>query len=157
MMPDFAGHVRARPITRKTAQSALAQFMERLRALNANAEYLYRVESAVLFGSMLTETERLGDGDLAVELSSKATGEKEFDRWCDRRRNAAQEAGQRFESDFDWVVWPKAEVYRALRGGVRALSIHEWDQITKMADIRYRVVWGDRKRIARLIPDGKPC
>ena len=79
MMPDFAGHVRARPITRKTAQSALAQFMERLRALNANAEYLYRVESALLFGSMLTETERLGDVDIAVKcfrrpLAKSSTG-----------------------------------------------------------------------------------
>lgn len=153
----FANASAARPVTRKTAESALAQFMERLHAVNANAEYLYRVESAVLFGSMLTKIERLGDVDLAVELSSKATGEKAFDRWCDRRRNAALVAGQRFKSDFDWVVWPKAEVYRALRGRSRTLSIHEWDQITKMADVRYRVLWGDRKRIARLIPNGKPC
>jgi predicted nucleotidyltransferase len=118
----------------------LARFIERLHPVNANAEYLYRVESAVLFGSMLTETERLGDVDLAVELSSKATGEKAFDRWCDRRRDAALEAGQRFKSDFDWVVWPKAEVYRALRGRTRTLSIQEWDQIKKMADVRYRIV-----------------
>jgi hypothetical protein len=117
----------------------------------------YVAVSRAQFGSMLTETERLGDVDLAVELSSKATGEKAFDRWCDRRQNAALKAGQRFKSDFDWVVWPKAEVYRALRGRARTLSIHEWDQIKKIADVRYRVVWGDRKRIARLIPDGKPC
>ena len=80
----FANATAARPITRRTAESAVAQFMERLHAVNANAEYLYRVESAVLFGSMLTETERLGDVDIAVKLSSKATGE-EFDRRCDRR------------------------------------------------------------------------
>ncbi len=104
---------------------------------------------------MLTETERLGDVDLTVELSSKATGEKAFDRWCDRRRNAALETGQRFKSDFDWVVWPKAEVYRALRGRARTLSIHEWDQIKKMADVLIRVVWGDRKWIACLIPRRK--
>ena len=66
------------PITRRTAESALAQFMERLHAVNANDEYVYRVKSAVLFGSMLTEIERLGDVDLAVELSPKATREEAF-------------------------------------------------------------------------------
>ena len=106
---------------------------------------------------MLTAIERLGDVDLAVDLSPKTAGEEAFDQWCDRRRHAAQEAGQRFKSDFDWVVWPKAEVYRALRGRSRTLSVHEWDQIMKMTDVRYRVLWGDRKRIARLIPDGKSC
>ncbi len=153
----FANASAARPITRRTAESALAQFMERLHAVNGNAEYLYRVESAVLFGSMLTEIERLGDVDLAVELSPKVTEDKAFRRWCDRRRHAAQEAGRRFGSTFDWVVWPRKEVFQALRGRVRTLSIHEWDQITKMTDVRYRVLWGDRKRIARLIPGGKRC
>jgi hypothetical protein len=52
----FANASAARPITRKTAESVLAQFIERLHAVNANAEYVYRVESAVLFGSMLTDT-----------------------------------------------------------------------------------------------------
>ncbi len=99
----------AKPITRRTANSALAQFMERLHAVNANAEYLHRVESALLFGSMLTEIERLGDVDLAVELSPKTTGEMAFDEWCDRRRHAALETGQRFRSTFDWAVWPKKE------------------------------------------------
>lgn len=153
----FANASGARPVLRTTAESALQQFMEQLQAVNANAEYVYRVESAVLFGSMLTETERLGDVDLAVKLSPKTTEEKALDRWCGRRRHAAQETGRRFGSTFEWVVWPKTEVFRALRGRVRTLSIHEWDQITKMTDVRYRVVWGDRKRIARLIPDGKPC
>jgi hypothetical protein len=95
--------------------------------------------------------------DLAVELSPKSTGEEAFDRWCDRRRHAAQETGQRFRSTFDRVVWPKTEVLRALRGRVRTLSIHKWDEITKMTGVRYRVLWGDRLRIAHLIPDGKLC
>lgn len=106
---------------------------------------------------MLTEIERLGDVDVAVKLSPKTTEDKAFYEWCDRRGHASEEAGRRFGSIFDSAVWPKAEVYRALRGRVRTLSIHEWDQITKMAGVRYRVLWGDRKRIARLIPDGEPC
>ncbi len=153
----FANASAARPITRRTAESALAQFMKRLHAVNANAEYLYRVESAMLIGSLLTEIERLGDVDLAVKLSPKVTEDEAFNEWCDRRRHAAQQAGQRFRSTFDWVVWSKKEIFQALRGRSRILSIHKWDQITKMADVRYRVVWGDPKRIARLITNGKPC
>ena len=50
----------------------------------------YRVESAVLFGSMLSEAERLGDVDIAIELLPKVAEQAEFHKWCDRRRYARE-------------------------------------------------------------------
>ena len=55
----------------------------------------YRVESAVLFGSMLSEAERLGDVDIAIELLPKVAEQAEFHKWCDRRRYAARESRER--------------------------------------------------------------
>jgi hypothetical protein len=43
-------------------------------------------ESAVLFGSMLSEAERLGDVVIAIELLPKVPEEAEFRKCCDRRR-----------------------------------------------------------------------
>jgi DNA-binding IclR family transcriptional regulator len=58
----------ARPLTRKTAERRLAEFIERVRALNANDYYLYRVRTVRVFGSYLTERDRINDIDIAVEL-----------------------------------------------------------------------------------------
>lgn len=89
----FANASAAKPVLRRTAESALRQFMGRLHIVNASSEYVYRVRSAVLFGSMLSDAERLGDVDIAIELSPKVDEEAEFRQWCDRRRHVAQEAG----------------------------------------------------------------
>lgn len=56
--------------------------------------YVYRVESVVLFGSMLSDAARLGDVDLAIELQAKVAEAREFRAWCDTRRYAAQEQGR---------------------------------------------------------------
>jgi predicted nucleotidyltransferase len=68
----------------------LQQFLERLDNVNSSPDYVYRVESAVLFGSMPSEAELLGDVDIAIELLPK-------------RRYAAREQGKSFRSSFDWI------------------------------------------------------
>ncbi len=88
----FANASAAAPIHRKTAELVLRQFLERLHAVNDNPDYVYRVESAVLFGSMLSTTERLGDVDMAIELQPKVSAETEFREWCDQRGRIAQAA-----------------------------------------------------------------
>ncbi len=47
----------AKPITRKTADRVLQEFMERVRIVNASTLYAYKVETTVLFGSMLSDKE----------------------------------------------------------------------------------------------------
>lgn len=45
----------ARPVKRATADKALAQFMERVKQVNHDPCFLYRVVKVVLFGSYLTD------------------------------------------------------------------------------------------------------
>jgi hypothetical protein len=151
----FANASAAKPVLRKTADLALEQFMERLGNLNASPDYVYRVKSAVLFGSMLAEVERLGDVDIAIELEAKIAGQAEFRSWCEARRQAAAERGVSIGSMVDWVLWPRTEIFRVLRARARTLSLHEWNQVTRMKGLRYRVLWGTPKRISRLIPNGR--
>lgn len=54
-------------VTRNTADRVLREFLDRVRALNADKDALYQVPEVVIFGSYLTNAERLGDVDLAIE------------------------------------------------------------------------------------------
>jgi predicted nucleotidyltransferase len=151
----FANASAAKPIRRSTADIALRQFMERVDRLNSSGEYVYRVVSAVLFGSMLSAAERLGDVDIAIELEPKITDDAEFRSWCEARRKLAVRRGTFFSSTVDLLLWPKTEIFRALRARARALSLHEWNQIERIPGVRYRVLLGDRERIGQMISCGE--
>ena len=112
----FANASAAKPGFRKTAETLLQQFLERLDTVNSSPDYVYRVERAVLFGSMLSEAERLGDVDIAIELLPKVPEKAEFRKCCDRRRYAAREQGKSFRSSFDWIFRPREEIFESLRG-----------------------------------------
>jgi predicted nucleotidyltransferase len=144
----------AKPIRRSTAELALSQFMTRLDRFNASDEYVYRVKSAVLFGSMLSDAERLGDVDIAIELEPKMADEAAFRKLCDARRKLAMRRGKCFQSTVDWAYWPRMEVFYVLRARSRALSLQEWDQVVRIPRVRYRVLFGDRRRIVEIISEG---
>ena len=146
----------AKPISRKTAERVLGEFLERVGAVNSTEEYVYRVRSAVLFGSMLSSMERLGDVDVAIELQPKVTEKTQFRQLCDARRHTAQERGRSFYTSFDWAIWPRMEIILQIKSRSRSLSLHEFDQLTQMENVQYRVLVGDPKRIASSIPRGRP-
>jgi predicted nucleotidyltransferase len=153
----FASASAAKPVFRKTADTLLQQFLERLDSVHSNPDYAYGVESAVLFGSMLSEVERLGDVDIAIELLPRVAEEAEFRKWFDRRRDAAREQGSHFRSTFDWIFWPREEIFQMLRSRSRTLSLHGIHDLAEMEGVRYRVLCGDPNHIAALIPGGQPC
>ena len=81
----------------------------------------------VIFGSCLTDKERVGDIDLAIRLVRRP----EFtERWPEAllltRADAAANRGRRFRGFLERLAWPETEVKRYLRGGARALSLHNW-------------------------------
>jgi hypothetical protein len=71
----------SRPVTRATAEKALAEFLDRVEQVNRDPYFLGKAIRVVLFGSMLKpEVMRLSDVDVAVELVAK---EADFDRACE--------------------------------------------------------------------------
>jgi hypothetical protein len=141
----------SKPISRETADRALQEFMERVQTINASREYAYQIESVVLFGSMLSSAERLGDVDLAIELKPAILGDKEFDERCKMRRGAAQAGGRRFTSTFEWVTWPQKEIILFLKSRSRTLSLHDLHDLTSMNDIQCRVLLGNSRRLMKMI------
>lgn len=69
---SFGSATAAKPITRQTADHALAQLLERVNQVNRDESFLAKVTKVVLFGSYLrAEVGRLSDLDVAVELQPK--------------------------------------------------------------------------------------
>jgi len=150
----FANATAAKPISRKTAERVLGEFVDRVDAVNASNEYAFKVKSAVLFGSMLSCVVRLGDVDVAVDLRPRISDSAKFRQQCDRRRHLAEKRGRAFPSVFEWATWPQKEVVLRLKARSRSLSLHEFDQLTGMENLRYRVLVGDASSIASQIPNG---
>lgn len=93
--------------------------------------------------------------DIAIELEARMTEDAAFRMWCDARRKLAVRRGTHFNSTVDLVLWPRTEIFRALRARARALSLHEWNQVARIPGVRYRILMGDRERIVSLITGGE--
>jgi len=98
--------------------------VDRVNAVNASKEYAFKVRSAVLFGSMLSCADRLGDVDVAIDLQRRILDPAKFRQQCDRRRQLAEEQGRAFSTAIDWATWPEREVILQLKARSRSLSLH---------------------------------
>ena len=145
----------ARPIYRKTAQCVLAQFLERVHKVNATPEYLFRVKNVVLFGSLLTDKERLSDVDIAISLEAKVSDTNAYQAWAMARRDKAEAAGRHFHTLFESGVWPRQEVLLQIKARSRSLSLHELEQMPTTPNLCYRVLLGDPQQIATWMPCGR--
>lgn len=106
----FANATAAKPISRGTAERVLREFVDRVNTVNASKEYAFKVKSAVLFGSMLSCVDRLGDVDVAIDLRPCISDSARFRQQCDFRRHLAEERGRAFPTVNEWATWPKKEV-----------------------------------------------
>ena len=145
----------ARPLRRKTAERVLTQFLERVQRVNNAQEYVYRVEHVVLFGSMLSDNDRLGDVDVAVELQPKVDESNAFQEWSMARRRAAEAKGRNFRGVFDWATWPSQEIFLQLKARSSGLSLHDFCEVEKLPNVRYKVLLGDPQSISARIVSGE--
>jgi hypothetical protein len=152
---NFADASAAKPIHRKTAERILAEFMQRLERVNATSEYLYRVDTVILFGSMLSDIERLGDVDVAINLEPKVREEAALKEWQMARRRAAEIDGKSFPSYLEWLCWPMTEVQRQLKARSHCLSLYELSNVKHLSNLLYRILLGDPEQLAALIPTGR--
>ena len=146
----------AKPIHRKTANRLLNEFMERVHTVNATSEYLFQVNEVVLFGSMLSDVDRLGDVDVAIDLQPKVCHlSAEFNAWSMERRDVAKTSGRSFHTNAGWALWPRNEVYKQLKAKSHSLSIHDMDELRHFPNLRYQVLLGAPEKIAVFLENGQ--
>lgn len=117
----------ARPVTRATAERALAQFLDRVALVNGEPYFLARANRVVLFGSFLRqEAERLSDVDLAIELIEKET---DWDRARQLNQQRAEDLaalGHRFRGILEVAACWHIETLRFLKGGSRVIALADY-------------------------------
>jgi predicted nucleotidyltransferase len=94
---SFGSATAAKPITRRTAETALARLRERIEHVNHDSHFLAKVTRVVVFGSYLRgDADRLGDVDVAVELEPKEENRLRLRELNYRRVAASERKGHRF-------------------------------------------------------------
>ena len=136
-------------ITRRTAESALQEFMSRVQLANSNPRYLYTVKKVVVFGSFLESREDLGDVDVAVDLESRVPIERSRN-WVEIFRQHASASGREFSTFDSEIDWPRQEVILVFKSRKRSISIQSWFsflELAKTSNLRSKVLFGDANEI----------
>jgi predicted nucleotidyltransferase len=139
----------AKRVPRSTADEALNTLMLRVQEINANSNYMYSVCSIVVFGSYLNGTDRLGDIDVAVELSVRIA---DPDERVKANLAYARGSGRQFRNYVEELYWAEAEIYQLLKARRRTISIQPWYSFVGMEkdpNFKYKVMLGDPDRIAK--------
>jgi predicted nucleotidyltransferase len=145
-----------KPVSRKSTERILREFLNRVRSVNKHRQLAYVVESVVVFGSYLSGKKQLNDLDIAVELKAREADDATQEKLRKESLAKAFESGRRFGNIVEELYWPEREVILILKNRSRTISLCEWRSLFKMPDLQYCVLIGDRKRIAGLIEHGKP-
>ena len=124
---SFASATAAKPITRLTAERALADFLARVERVNSDDRFLAKVTRVIIFGSYLrTDMDRLGDVDMAIELEPKEKDRKLLRELNYRRAAQSEKEGHRFTGILDRELWWKSETFRFLKSRSRSISMLDY-------------------------------
>ena len=94
---SFASATAAKPITRQTADHALAQLLERVNQVNTDERFLAKVTRVVVLRSYLrADVDRLSDLDIAVKQQPKETNWDRLREPTLKRVGQLEMAGRRF-------------------------------------------------------------
>lgn len=125
------------PVSRRTAETKLKEFMDRVQQVNADNRFLYKVEKVVLFGSFLTDAPQVGDLDLAVQLSPKEADSEKHAQLIQVRATEAASRGKQFSSFIDRLAFAYVEVRSFLKAGSRIIQLTDYtDGVLKTAETR---------------------
>ncbi|TMC23321.1 MAG: hypothetical protein E6J34_03460 [Chloroflexi bacterium] len=143
-----------KPITRRTADRLIKEFLERVQTINACNDYAYRIAQVIIFGSYLSDSPTLGDVDLSIKLSHRYDdAQKQTHMREERIRHALQE-GRNFSTFLHQVAWPELEIWHILKGRSRGLSLH--DETTEQVlsqPIPSRILFPESLSMRRNLPD----
>ncbi|MGD0693299.1 MAG: hypothetical protein ABSB82_00430 [Terriglobia bacterium] len=144
-----------RTISRKVAERNLKEFMRRVDAVNSNPDYMYTVTGVMLFGSMLTDRDKVGDIDLALQLQRKPFDDETYTRAAAERVRVAIERGRWFTNIVDRAFWPIIEIKVFLKSKMRGLSVHDLEELQHLPAFDCKVLLGSTNEFAALLPQAK--
>ena len=107
--------------SRETAKRALENVVQRIKVVNENKEFIYKITKAVLFGSYINSTkDKVGDLDIAVYVDLKDKSIPEVEQNIARARNSYNYIP--FILKF---IYGKEEVFKYIKNKKRVLELHD--------------------------------
>jgi len=141
----------AKPLIRTSADKMLKEFLERVKTVNKNPIYIYKVRLAVLFGSYLSTKERISDIDIGLDLVPKISDPKKFNELRQKKIQEALRGGRRFRNISEEAYWPLTEVWQFLRSRSRSLSFVSYaDHKEIIEQANHMIFFHDSKKAALL-------
>jgi len=158
LAPSFGSVTAARPITRKTAETALARLLERIERVNRDNHFLAKVTRVVVFGSYLRgDVDRLGDVDVAVELEPKEAHRRRLRELNYRRVAESERKGHRFSGMLDREMWWQLETLRFLKSRSRSISLHDYRAEKQLVDeVSHRILMNSGARSGQRLAKESP-
>lgn len=107
-------------VKRAKAEKLVADLVERAGLVEHDSAFLYRVERLTVFGSFLGDKAKLGDIDIAVELTAKDANPQAHHEKCLAQGNR--------EGPAFWLgrlYYPEEKVRRFLRARHSSFSFHD--------------------------------
>lgn len=118
----------AKPVTRATAEQALAQFLDRVQRVDEDPYFLAKAIRVVLYGSMLKpDVQRLSDVDLAVQLVPKEADPERAQVLNKERVEDLAARGHEFRNILEVAHCWYRETFKFLQSRSRVVSLADYD------------------------------
>ena len=128
------------PVSRRNAEKALSEFMDRVKEVNEDGRFLFRVRKVVLFGSFLTGSATIGDLDVAIDLVPKEADARKHSEQILARANEAALNGRTFRNFIERLDFAAQEVRSFLKSRSRIIQLTDCkDGVLKIAE--HRVIY----------------
>lgn len=119
----FALATAAKPIRRSTADRIVKELIGRVRHVNQNKSYLYKITKIGVFGSYLTDQDPINDIDIAVILEPKEANYEKLQSLIWEKVAEEKENGRHFANFTEELFWPQIEILNYLKSRSKALSL----------------------------------
>lgn len=120
-----------KPIARSRAENLLREAIAACAEINADGTHPNYIKGLYVFGSALGRSETVGDLDLAIDLSPRASGltSAQWEDWQSAYGNARAPNGASF---IDVLCWAELSIRRRIKNRSRYVSVHTLAEIDKL-------------------------
>jgi DNA-binding MarR family transcriptional regulator len=125
-------------ITRQTADKKIAELIERARVVNQSNDHLYMVKRIAIFGSYLTDKDRINDIDVDIILERKF-GQEIQKQKEDAFVQRAIDEGKRFGTLIERLFFSELHTRKFLEQRSRSLSMRYNDEI--LSQVEHKIIF----------------
>lgn len=115
--------------SRETAKKTIENVLIKIKEVNKNDRFIYKITKAVLFGSYInSDKEKIGDLDIALYIELKDKTRPEIEQNFERAGVAINYIPFIFK-----FIYGKEEVFKYIKDKKRILQLHDGNKIDEYA------------------------